>query len=224
MYFDSLASMRNNTRQFGEISILFFKLENPKSKNVFVLLIFLSVPSISISESHATNNASHLTSNSFARSQMNDQNDYSFSTIDGQFKQPMPPSLTNGSKRLPALLSATSRSLNFSKPQQTIFPRYSKFGEASELSNFKSIPDLYPINRSNANMSQSTSGSLLNGHEHSSMYSSSKYDSLSNSRPTQNNSNFLPTRKMFGTSNPYFNSTSAKSTGPKGNSFFTTVS
>lgn len=182
-------------------------------------------------ESFATNNA-RISSTAFSRSQANEQNAYNTNynlisgTADRRFKQPMPP-LTNGSKKIPALLSASSHSFNFNKPQQTINPHYSKYGELSELSSFKNVPELYPINRSNANHSHSTTDRLVNGHVHPSMFTSSRYGSQSNqtSRSTQTNSNhILSTPSILGTSSTYSNDNfSTKSVGLKGNSIFTSV-
>lgn len=166
----------------------------------------------------------------YSRNQTNDQiaSNYNsnFGNMDGQFKQPMPP-VTNGSRRIPALISASNRSFNFNKPHQTINPHYSKFGELSELSNFKSVPDLYPINQTNANVSQSMSGGLVNGHEHSSMFVSSKYGSQTypSSQSLLSNSNYGSTNSFLGTSNRYFNNNaSTKTFGLKGNSIYSNVS
>ncbi|XP_031622803.1 sentrin-specific protease 1-like isoform X2 [Contarinia nasturtii] len=180
------------------------------------------------SESFAQKNAKmgFLNSAMYSRSQTNDRSapnfNYNYGNMDGKFKQPLAP-LTNGSKKLPALLSASNCSLNFNKPQQTINPHFSKYGELSELSNFKSVPDLYPINRTNANASQSTSGGLLNGHEHSSMFLSSKYGSQLNpsSQSMLNNSNFGSTHSsILGNSKYFNNNSSTKPLGLKGSSLY----
>lgn len=136
------------------------------------------------------------------------------------FKQPMPPLLTNGAKRVPGLMSATASHRSFNKPQQTVNPHFSRFGVpsefggVSELSNFKNLPELYPIhnvNRSNA--SYSTSSNLVNGHENSALFSSTKYGTI-NQRPTLNHS----------TSRLFCNSTNTKLMGLKANSCLSNVS
>lgn len=101
------------------------------------------------------------------------------------FKQPMPPKLTNGSaistRKVPALLAATKNAFDrtmfnrgLNHPQQTVTPFYNKYGERSELANFKNLPDLYPIrqNQSDANNSYFPGDSLINGHEHSGLVTS----------------------------------------------------
>lgn len=135
------------------------------------------------------------------------------SFFDGNFKQPMAP--TNGTKRIPALLSAAKPSFTFNKPHQTINPHYSQYGEpTNELKNFKHVPDLYPINRSNI-----SSASLINGNDKPPLFSSTKYDNnMSTSRFTQNNS-----RSLIDPSKSYFGNTS-KLSGSKGDSMYLTVS
>lgn len=113
----------------------------------------------------------------------------------GDFKQPMTPPLTNGSKRVPGLISATQRPLertifhrSLNLPHQTVNPHFSKYGELSELSNFKNVPELYPIgkaNRPNASGSYSSSGHLVNGHEQS-IFSSTKFGNQINQRNSSN--------------------------------------
>lgn len=110
-----------------------------------------------------------------------------------EFKQPNRPSLVNGSKRIPGLISATPRpttmfNRKFNQPQQTVSPHYSQFGEPSELSNFKNIPDLYPIraNVSNNDRSYPATGSLVNSHEQS-IFSSTKF-----CRPNHSNATATP--------------------------------
>lgn len=132
----------------------------------------------------------------------------------------MPPPQTNGTgKRIPNLMPAPAYR-SFNKPQQTVNPHFSQYGEPSELSNFKNLPELYPISsRSNA----TTSNCLVNGQEQSALFSATKYGSF-NPRPTFSNSQVLTTPRLLGNSNTYFNNSSTKSIGLKGNSFFTSVS
>lgn len=104
----------------------------------------------------------------------------------GEFKQPMP--MKNGSNRIPALVSAKSQAFDgttlfhrsYNKPRQTINPHYNRFGEPSELANFKSVPDLYPIkvNSSNASYSQD---SPANGYDQS-IFSTSRFANDTNVR------------------------------------------
>lgn len=88
------------------------------------------------------------------------------------FRQPMPP-VKNGSNRVPALALARGQAFdgtslfrrNYNnKPQQTITPHYNRFGKPSELSNFKSIPDLYPISALNRSNVSYASQNLTNGY------------------------------------------------------------
>lgn len=174
-----------------------------------------------------TNNSksSFLTPAAYARNQLSDQHEpdpnYNFNNyLDGQraeFKQPMPRSLTNGSKRIPALLTATKNTISrsFNRPQQTISPHFSRFGEQSELSSFKNVPDLYPIKTIRSDTNCSTSGNMINGHENYSMFSSNRYE---NQRPALSNSNYASTPSFHsGTSGTAFNNNSYKSMGLKSN-------
>lgn len=170
----------------------------------------------------------HLNHNSLASTtarSANDQNDsdyHSFARNQWQeFKEPMPPSLMNGSKRVPNLIPATQRPIfnrKFNQPQQTINPIYSQYGEPSELSNFKSIPELYHIGRnaSNNSLSHSNSSGLVNGHEKS-IFSSSNYGGQ---RYGSNHSNISSTPCVFENSNVQLNG--GNSFRP--NSFLTNVS
>lgn len=131
-----------------------------------------------------------------------------------EFKTPIP--LRNGSNQAPALVSAKSQAFDgttilhrsYNKPQQTINPHYNRFGEPSELSNFKSVPDLYPIARTDpANTSYASNNrSLTNGYDHqlfatpryandtsvrSSTLSTPNTMSSSSVRPSRNRSIFL---------------------------------
>lgn len=138
-----------------------------------------------VADTFLPNNArsSYLTTTAFGRNRAHEQNDsntnynYQNDRQWSNFKQPMPPPITNGAKRLPGLISANR---SFGRPQQTVNPHYDRFGGTSELANFKSVPELYPIqnvSRSNAT-SYSTGGNLVNGHDYPSMFSSSKYGSV----------------------------------------------
>lgn len=177
------------------------------------------MPADSYLKYNATENYS--APSSINRSQYNDYNDF-----DGNyrpftdnhlanFKQPMAPPLAFGQrKNVPGLISTMcNRKPNL--PQQTVNPHYSRFGERSELSNFKAVPDLYPIrpNVSNNHLSQSASSGLVNGHDHS-IFSSTKYGSQ----------RFAPdssTSSILGNSKPFPNNASGNL---KTDSFFTNVS
>lgn len=137
------------------------------------------------------------------------------------FKQPLPPPLTNGTARkVPGLIHATktvfertmlNRGQN--QPHQTVTPLYNKFGEPSELANFKNVPDLFPIKsnaRTNPNASYYLSkDNLVNGHEHSA-FSTGRYG---------NNMNPSYTRSMFATPST-LSSTSTSSRYGNNQSFF----
>lgn len=180
------------------------------------LLIFLS----SISESFLTNQ-NHVDKPSFLAeytSQNETNTNYNAHNYRDEefskFKQPMPPS--NGSKRIPALISATKSTFSrgFNKPQQTVTPHYSRFGEPSELLNFKNLPELHPIQTNRTNAYASTSGSLFNGHDNSSLHST-RYNSQLLQSTGLNHSNFLP--------NTLATSGSTKMMGLKGNSLIFNV-
>lgn len=154
----------------------------------------------------------------------------------GEFKQPMPPPSTNGSKKVPNLISATRQAFGHSlfhrgsnQPHQTIIPHYTRFGEPSELENFKSVPDLYPIkaNRSNSKFPYSSRNNLDNGHEHSA-FSTSRYTPQSNQLSAFGTPSALPSSNLFGNSNSFFNNSMNNRTSNtmslKGNSIFSNVS
>lgn len=186
---------------------------------------------IHVTDSFLTNNT-NWTPETFARNRTYDQTD-SHTNYNHQnerqwsnFKQPMPPPSTNGAKRLPALISAnTMYRSTFNKPQQTVNPHYTQYGEQSELANFRSIPDLYPIQNSNRpNASYTSNSSMANGHEHSSLFSTSKYGSPHQRQPTFSNSQFLSTPRLFGNSGSFYKNSSTKPISLKGNSIFSNVS
>lgn len=170
----------------------------------------------------------------FALDHSNEQNDIQTNynnhngtdTRWGEFKTPMP---KNGSKhhRIPALISAKGQAFDgttifnrskFNKPQQTIVPHYNRFGEPSELSSFKSVPDLYPI-KANANASYLSSNSLANGYEHS------LFATPNCVRPTLSTSSTMPSTSILGSGRSIFlnsttnskNSTASTTMGSKSN-------
>lgn len=174
--FDTSPSFRNYPRRSGEWS----------NYNVLRILKVVSDKSIDFFFAHFVTDSFQFRNNaktsflgaSFQPSQ-NDQlePDTNFNHFSedqwGKFKQPMAPPLTNGSRRIPPLIS-TMFNRKPNQPQQTVTPHYSRFGEPSELSQFRTIPDLHPIR--NSQMSYSASGSLSNGHEQS-LFSSTKFGS-----------------------------------------------
>lgn len=163
----------------------------------------------------------------------------------GEFKAPMP--LKNGSSnhhnRIPALVSAKSQAFDgttmfnrsrYNRPQQTITPHYNRFGEPSELSNFKSVPDLYPIHKvigassSNASSYLSSSAAaaaaasstcLANGYD----FSTSKFTNDTSVRSAS--SKTMPSTSMMGRGRSIFlnstlnnkNSTISSTQGTKSN-------
>lgn len=147
--------------------------------------------------------------------------------------------LKNGSNyhRIPALVSAKSQAFDgttmFNRsrcngPQQTITPHYNRFGEPSELSSFKSIPDLYPISKMNVSsqpsfLSSSSSNSLANGYEQS-LFATPKCANDTNVRSQFSASNTMPSTSMVGRGRSIFlnstlnkNSTIANTLGSKSN-------
>lgn len=186
--FETAPSSRNHIRRSGNLVI---SIETFNGIKFFSLLIF-SLCSIFLCYHYKIDSyrnsgikSSYLT---FDRS-INEQNDANshYNTNNGaeshwsDFKQPMPPPMTNGTKRLPGLINATrplaERKMfqrNVNQPHQTISPHYSQFGDSqhSVLGQFKAVPDLYRIKpiRSNISTSFSTSN-LANGHDQS-QYSS----------------------------------------------------
>lgn len=183
----------------------------------FFLLIFL----FSISESFLANR-NYVDKSNFAAEFANQNESNTNYNVHNyrdehfnKFKQPIPPS--NGSKKIPALISATrntfSRGLN--KPQQTITPHYSRFGEPSELLNFKNLPELHPIQTNRTNVYASTSSNLFNGHENPPTHSSTTYGSQLLQPSASNHLNFL--------SNPLSNNSNTKLMSLKGNSLFLNV-
>lgn len=125
----------------------------------------------------------------------------------GQFKAPKPKNGSNHS-RLPALIAAKSQAFDgttlfnrsrFNKPQQTVEPHFNRFGEPSELSSFKSVPDLYPIkaNVSSANASYLSSNSLANGYEQP-MFATPRYANNTSVRSALSATNSKPSTSILG--------------------------
>lgn len=171
-----------------------------------------------------------MTSASNARNQISQQNvpdsDYFVKRYvdrqNGEFKPPMSRSIPNGSRRLPALLTASKNtfSRNFNQPQQTITPHFSNYGELSELSNFRNIPELYSIKSTRLNSNFTPSGRMVNGQEPSSLLSSIRCE---NQTPALSNSNYPSTPSFYGSSASSFNKSCAKSMGLKSNCLLVNV-
>lgn len=156
----------------------------------------------------------------------------------------MPPKLTNGSsasstRKVPGLIVATKNAFErtmfnrgLSQPQQTVTPFYNRYGERSELANFKHLPELYPIrqNASNANSLYFSSDNSVNGQEHSALLTPRcRFGNSMNQqyeRPLfSSSSNTLSATPI---NRPIFNSSvnnqSSSSMSLRANSFFPTVS
>lgn len=161
----------------------------------------------------------------FALDHSNEQNDINtnYNNHNGtdtrwaEFKAPMP--IRNGSNhhRIPALISAKSQAFDgttifnrskFNKPQQTINPHYNRFGEPSELSSFKNVPDLYPIkaNTSTANASYLSSNSLSNGYEQP-LFATPRYANDTCARSVLSASNSVPSTGVGRQRSLFLNST-----------------
>lgn len=155
------------------------------------IFVFVSGSSIHVQNSCNASN--------FPLNHSNEQNDLNtnYTTHNGHgyndFKQPLP-ALKNGSSRIPALALARSQAFDGSslfhrsysnKPLQTINPHYNRFGESSELSNFKTLPDLYPIKAVNRSNISYASQKLTNGYEQP-LYTSNRHanDTLHTSNNT----------------------------------------
>lgn len=129
--------------------------------------------------------------------------------------------LTNGSNRIPALVSArriggpTIFHRNNSQPQQTVNPHYNRFGEPSELSNFKSIPDLYPIKVNRPNVSYASANSMANGYDQSFFDEPRFTGNRSSIQSKLSTTNILPSSSVLGRNRSiFFDSSLNKKTTP----------